>query len=31
MNAEVKSPQAQPEVRGGIVAYLQVKGATRAS
>jgi uncharacterized glyoxalase superfamily protein PhnB len=31
MNAEVKSPQAQPEVRGGLVAYLQVKGATQAS
>jgi len=31
MNAEVKSPQAQPEVRGGLVAYLQVKGATKAS
>jgi PhnB protein len=33
MNAEVKSqnPQAQPAVRGGLVAYLQVKGATRAS
>lgn len=33
MNAEVKSQnsQAQPEVRGGLVAYLQVKGATKAS
>lgn len=33
MNAEVKSqnPQSQPEVRGGLVAYLQVKGATQAS
>jgi len=33
MNAEVKSqnPQAQPEVRGGLIAYLQVKGATQAS
>ena len=31
MNAEVKSPQAQPEVRGGLVAYLQVTGATQAS
>ena len=33
MNAEVKSqnPPAQPAVRGGLVAYLQVKGATRAS
>ncbi len=33
MNAEVKSQdsQAQPEVRGGLIAYLQVKGATAAS
>jgi PhnB protein len=33
MNAEVKcqDPQAQPEVRGGLVAYLQVKGASDAS
>jgi len=33
MNAEVKSqnPQARPEVRGGLIAYLQVKGATQAS
>ena len=33
MNAEVKlqGPQAQPEVRGGLVAYLQVDGATKAS
>jgi PhnB protein len=33
MNAEVKSQNSlpQPEVRGGLVAYLQVKGATKAS
>lgn len=31
MNAEVHSPPAQAEVRGGLVAYLQVNGAARAS
>ena len=33
MNAEVKSqnPQAMPEVRGGVVAYLQVGGAAKAA
>lgn len=33
MNAEVKrqDPQAQPQVRGGLVAYLQVDGASKAS
>ncbi len=33
MNAEVKcqDPQAQPKVCGGVVAYLQVKGASEAS
>jgi uncharacterized glyoxalase superfamily protein PhnB len=33
MNAEAKSqnPQPQPEVRGGLVAYLQVKSATAAA
>jgi PhnB protein len=33
MNAEVKSqdPQAMPEVRGGVVAYLQVDGAAKAA
>jgi uncharacterized glyoxalase superfamily protein PhnB len=33
MNAEVKpqGPNAQPEVRGGLVAYLQVDGASKAS
>jgi uncharacterized glyoxalase superfamily protein PhnB len=31
MNAEVKTSQTQPAVRGGLVAYLQVKGATQAS
>ena len=25
MNAEVQCPQAQPQVRGGVVAYLQVE------
>jgi PhnB protein len=33
MNAEVKpqAPETQPEVRGGLVAYLQVDGASKAS
>ena len=31
MNAEVKPQGLQAEVRGGLVAYLQVNGATRAS
>jgi uncharacterized glyoxalase superfamily protein PhnB len=33
MNAEVKcqSTQQQPQVRGGVVAYLQVDGASKAS
>ena len=33
MNAEVKcqDPKAQPQVRGGVVAYLQVNGASEAS
>jgi PhnB protein len=31
MNAEVQSPQAQPQVHGGVIAYLQVNGATKAS
>ena len=33
MNAEVKSQetQAMPEVRGGVVAYLQVDGAAKAA
>ena len=33
MNAEVKSqdPQVMPQVRGGVVAYLQVDGASKAS
>ena len=31
MNAEVQCPQAQPEVRGGVVAYLQVDGASKAA
>ena len=33
MNAEVKcpNPQVQPEVRGGVVAYLQVDGASKAA
>lgn len=33
MNAEVQSQNAQPQpaVKGGLVAYLQVKGATAAS
>ena len=33
MNAEVKpqGPNVQAEVRGGLVAYLQVDGATKAS
>ena len=31
MNAEVQCPQAQPQVRGGVVAYLQVDGASKAA
>jgi uncharacterized glyoxalase superfamily protein PhnB len=31
MNAEVKPQGLQAEVRGGLVAYLQVDGATKAS
>ncbi|HJY35885.1 MAG TPA: glyoxalase/bleomycin resistance/extradiol dioxygenase family protein [Steroidobacteraceae bacterium] len=33
MNAEVQCPnaQAQPQVRGGVVAYLLVDGASKAS
>lgn len=33
MNAEVQrqGTQAQPQVRGGLVAYLQVNGASKAS
>jgi PhnB protein len=33
MNAEVKcqDPQVMPQVRGGVVAYLQVDGASKAS
>ena len=33
MNAEVKcqDPQVQPQVRGGVVAYLLVDGASKAS
>ena len=31
MNAEVKPQGLQAEVRGGLVAYLQVNGATKAS
>lgn len=33
MNAEVQrqGAQAQPQVRGGLVAYLQVNGASKAS
>lgn len=33
MNAEVKcqDPQQQPKVCGGLVAYLQIKGASEAS
>jgi PhnB protein len=33
MNAEVKSqdPQAMPQVRGGVVAYLQIDGASKAA
>lgn len=33
MNAEVNCPnqQVQPEVRGGVVAYLQVDGASKAA
>lgn len=31
MNAEVKCPQVQPQVRGGVVAYLLVDGASKAS
>lgn len=31
MNAEVNCPQVQPQVRGGVVAYLLVDGASKAS
>ena len=31
MNAEVQCPQTQPQVRGGVVAYLLVDGASKAS
>jgi len=31
MNAEVQCPQVQPQVRGGVVAYLLVNGAAKAS
>jgi PhnB protein len=31
MNAEVNCPQVQPQVRGGLVAYLLVDGASKAS
>jgi uncharacterized glyoxalase superfamily protein PhnB len=31
MNAEVQCPQVQPQVRGGVVAYLLVNGASKAS